>query len=117
MAEIVSIREKIKFETTEEADDGFKILAKLLKFLRDSKNLKLLTLCRQIQKIDIKNSLASIVAQEEVLDEICQSDEHSKCLKEFFEKLGLSFVINRRNNEISTIEKLREWFGEKLIIK
>lgn len=115
--EINSLNQEINFETIKEVDDGFKILAKLLKYLRNSRNLKLLTICRQIQKIEIKNLRALIIAEESVLDEIFQNDEHGRCLKEFFEKLGLSLVTNRKNNEVSLTEKLSEWLGDKLIIK
>ena len=117
MNEVNSLKQEIKFETINKVDNGFKILAKLLKYLRDGRNLKLLTICRQIQNIEIKNSRALIIAEESVLDEIFQNDEHGRCLKEFFEKLDLSLIANRKNNEVSLTEKLSEWLGDKLKIK
>lgn len=98
-------------------DQDFKIFSELLKFLRDSKNLKMLMTCRQIKNLKILNNQISIIADDQVLDEVCQNEEFAETLKNFFSKYNLSFKIDRKKGNISNIEILKEWLGDKLIIK
>lgn len=115
--EVTKLKKEISFEEKSEIDYGFKILSQLFKFLRDSKDIKLLTICRQFKNIQILDNTATIIADDNVLEEICGNQEISNRLNEFFKNLDLSLKINKKNENISTLDKLREWLGEKIIIR
>ena len=118
ITEIQQIKEKIDLTQKEiNFDDGFKLLANLLKELRENKNLKLLTICRQIKNIQIDDKKVCLIAEDEVLEEIKSFADYSKYLKEFFNRHGLSLKINNDKDEMSIIDKLKDWLGDKLEIK
>lgn len=79
--------------------------------------MKLLAICRQIKKIDIKNSKATIFADDSVLNEISQSEELFSNLEQYFSKFNLSVNLDKKVKEVSKIDILRDWFGDKLEIK
>lgn len=111
---------KSKIETTEKEnnfDDGFKLLASLLKELREKKNLKLLTICRQVKNIHIENKKVTLFADEEVLDEISFNTGYQNLLQEFFGKYDLSLNIKNETIKVSVANELRIWLGDKLEIK
>ena len=115
--EIEQLESEINFNSKNSFDDGFKIFTELLRYLRDEKNLKLLMICRQIQKINIEKNIVSFNAEDSVIDEIINIQEFYDELKTFFERYDLSLKINSPAENISTADKLREWLGKKLIIK
>ncbi len=117
--EVVEEIEEVKaeLEVPQTFDDGFKLFSDLMKNLRDKKNMKLLLLCRQIQKIEIENKKARLVAEDSILDEICHTQEFYNELKNFFDSHGLSLIINNFEVEEVPADVLREWLGKKLIIK
>lgn len=114
MEEIEQVKEKL--ETPQTFDSGFKLFSELMKEFRDKKNMKLLLLCRQIQKIEIDNKKVSIIAEDSILDEICHTQEFYSELKTFFNGHGLSLKIKNFEEEAAPAEILREWLGKKLTI-
>jgi len=92
------------------------LLAKLLKHLRETKNIMLLTICRQINKLKIKNNVVVFDANEDVLEEIRQNQEYFMELKVFFDKENLSIDLGQIKKELPKSETLKIWLGEKLKI-
>ena len=113
--EINEVKEELEVPQT--FDFGFKLFSELMKNLRDKKNMKLLLLCRQIEKIEIDNKKARVIAEDSILVEICHTQEFYSELKNFFDSHGLSLAINKFEAEEIPAEVLREWLGKKLIIK
>ena len=93
------------------------LLGDLLFYLRTQKIMSTLMMCRQIQKIEIKDNVAMLFSEESDLTELTTNEKHKVELDKFFKSKGLSFKIKEKTNEIDTIEILKEFFGDKLIVK
>jgi len=76
----------------------------------------LLTICRQINKLKIKNNVVVFDANEDVLEEIRQNQEYFMELKVFFDKENLSIDLGQIKKELPKSETLKIWLGEKLKI-
>ena len=93
------------------------LLGDLLFYLRTQKIMSTLMMCRQIQKIEIKDNVAMLFSEESDLTELTTNEKHKFELDKFFKGKGLSFKIKEKTKEIDTIEILKEFFGDKLIVK
>lgn len=92
------------------------MLGDLLFYLRSQKLMSTLMVCRQIEKIEVADGVA-LISSEADLSELVLNEKHKLELDNFFKSKGLSFKIKEKNREIDPIEILREFFGDKLIIK
>ena len=92
------------------------MLGDLLFYLRSQKLMSTLMVCRQIEKIEVADGVA-LICSEADLSELVLNEKHKLELDNFFKSKGLSFKIREKNREIDPIEILREFFGDKLIIK
>ena len=92
------------------------MLGDLLFYLRSQKLMSTLMVCRQIEKIEVADGVA-LICSEADLSELVLNEKHKLELDNFFKSKGLSFKIKEKNREIDPIEILREFFGDKLIIK
>ena len=102
--------------TKKEELDGFKLMISLMKELRETKNIKLLMIARQIQRIEINENKATLISEEGALDEIFQTIEYCETIKAFFKKFNLGFNINKQE-ELSVVDELKKWLGPNLVIK
>lgn len=93
------------------------LLGDLLFYLRTQKLMSTLMMCRQIEKIEIANDVAMLCSLSADLSELSTNEKHKMELDTFFRSKGLSFKIKENKKEVSPIENLREYFGDKLIIK
>ena len=92
------------------------MLGDLLFYLRSQKLMSTLMVCRQIEKIEVADGLA-LICSEADLSELALNEKHKLELDNFFKSKGLSFKIKEKNREIDPVEILREFFGDKLIVK
>lgn len=92
------------------------MLGDLLFYLRSQKLMSTLMVCRQIEKIEVADGVA-LISSEADLTDLILNEKHKLELDNFFKSKGLSFKIKEKNREIDPIEILREFFGDKLIIK
>ena len=92
------------------------MLGDLLFYLRSQKLMSTLMVCRQIEKIEVADGVA-LICSEADLSELVLNEKHKLELDNFFKSKGLSFKIKEKNREIDPIEILKEFFGDKLIIK
>ena len=93
------------------------MLGDLLFYLRSQKLMSTLMMCRQIEKIEVTDQVALICSESADLSDLVLNEKHKLELDNFFKSKGLSFKIKEKNREIDPIEILREFFGDKLIIK
>ena len=93
------------------------LLGDLLFYLRTGKMMSTLMLCRQIEHIEIEDKVAYLRSDTTDLSEIVSNEKHKSQLDSFFKSKGLSFKIKEKSKEIDPIDSLREFFGEKLIVK
>lgn len=92
------------------------MLGDLLFYLRSQKLMSTLMVCRQIEKIEVADGVA-LICSEADLSELALNEKHKLELDNFFKSKGLSFKIKEKNREIDPVEILREFFGDKLIVK
>ena len=93
------------------------MLGDLLFYLRSQKLMSTLMMCRQIEKIEVTDQVALICSESADLSDLVLNEKHKLELDNFFKSKGLSFKIKEKNREIDPIEILREFFGDKLIVK
>ena len=93
------------------------ILGDLLFYLRSQKMMSTLMMCRQIETIEVSDGVASLFSESGDLTELVVNEKYKSELDVFFKGKGLSFKIKEKNREIDPIETLREFFGDKLIVK
>jgi hypothetical protein len=112
--------EMMVFDNQKPANKSFvadeNMLGDLLFYLRSQKLMSTLMVCRQIEKIEVADGVALISSEADLADLIL-NEKHKLELDNFFKSKGLSFKIKEKNKEIDPIEILREFFGDKLIIK
>lgn len=112
--------EMMVFDNQKPANKSFvadeNMLGDLLFYLRSQKLMSTLMVCRQIEKIEVADGVALISSEADLADLIL-NEKHKLELDNFFKSKGLSFKIKEKNREIDPIEILREFFGDKLIIK
>lgn len=112
--------QEIKFEIQEKEkteNSGLKLLGELLGFLRQSKEMSTLMVCRQIKNIECKNNIAVIDSDDAWITELATNERHSIVLRKFFESRGLGFKIKEKQTEENDIDKLNRLLGGKLVIK
>ena len=107
----------VDFSNNSFQDNGFILLGELLKFLRESKELSCLMLCRKISNIIVNNNVAKIDTDESVASELCNNEKYYKLLTEFFKSKSLDFKISEKIVVESDIDRLNTLLGGKLIIK
>ena len=112
--------EMMVFDNQKPANKSFvtdeNMLGDLLFYLRSQKLMSTLMVCRQIEKIEVADGVALISSEADLADLIL-NEKHKLELDNFFKSKGLSFKIKEKNREVDPIEILREFFGDKLIIK
>lgn len=98
-------------------NSGDVLLGDLLGYLRENRLMSTLMVCRQIEKVEIENNVASLYSSTTDLTELVKNERQKIELDEFFKSKGLSFKILEKKNEVNPIDTLKEFFGEKLIVK
>ncbi len=93
------------------------LLGDLLFYLRTEKLMSTLMLCRQIEHIEISDKTAMLLSESSDLSELTNNEKHKSQLDVFFKGKGLGFKIKEKIKELDPIDSLREFFGEKLIVK
>ena len=62
-------------------------------YLRTQKIMSTLMMCRQIQKIEIKDNVAMLFSDEIDLSDLTTNEKHKSELDKFFKVKGLSLTI------------------------
>ena len=88
----------------------------MLLYLRNSKSLKTLLICRQVNNIVIKNNEVEFVANENVITEISNDSELKKPILDFLKTKNLRLKQNVSEQNYDKETELKKWLGEKLII-
>lgn len=110
--------ELVNFENNA-ANDGKseELLGELLSHLRKNKQMSLLMLCRQIDKLEAKDGIAEIYSDRYDLTELLSNENHKSSLDKFFKSRNLSFKIKENQKQIDPLAELKQMFGDKLIVK
>lgn len=93
------------------------LLGDLLFYLRTEKLMSTLMVCRQIEKIEVDGGVAMLTAESADITDLVLNEKYKQDLESFFKSRGLGFKIREINKEVDPIEKLREIFGDKLIVR
>ena len=93
------------------------LLGDLLFYLRTQKLMSTLMICRQVEKIEVSDGVAFVYSESADLTDLVVNEKHKVELDNFFKSKGLGFKIKEKINEVDPIDVLREYFGEKLIVK
>ena len=93
------------------------MLGELLFYLRENKLMSTLMLCRQIEKVEVINDVCELCAEASDISELTLNERHKLELEKFFKSRGLGFKIQEKIRIKSKVDLLREFFGDKLILK
>ena len=70
-----------------------------------------------IEQVEVDGGVAMLTAESADITDLVSNEKYKQDLESFFKSKGLGFKIRERNKEVDPIEKLREIFGDKLIVK
>lgn len=116
--ELKPVEEKtIEFDKNEKATTEDLILGELLSWLRENKQMSTLMICRQIDNIKVENFTVELDSKRINLRELVENEKHKVELDKFFKLKGLSYKIKEIVKEYNPLDSLKEFFGDKLIIK
>ena len=99
------------------ASSAENLLGDLLFYLRTEKLMSTLMVCRQIEKIEVDDGVAMLTAEAADITDLVLNEKYKQELESFFKSKGLSFKIKEKSKEVDPVEKLKEFFGDKLIVK
>lgn len=115
--EIGEIKQEIEQAKPMFINDEIKLLGELLGYLRQSKEMSLLMLCRQIKSIKVKDDIAEIVSDDDNIDLIVSNKKYHQVIGEFFKGKGLGFKIFEKVKTESAEDVLNKLLGGKLVVK
>lgn len=107
-------------ESEQKQSEGFSsdgLLGDLLGFLRTNRLMSTLMICRQIERIDVLDGVAILFSSVLDLGELVQNEKHKAELDKFFKSKGLSFKLFEKTKQKDPIDLLREFFGERLVVR
>ena len=116
-AEIVEIKQELEQTKPISISSEMRLLGELLSFLRSRKEMPLLMLCRQINKISIQDGIAVIFSNDDSLNEIAINEHYHEVVLEFFKEKGLGFKIYENIKQESPVDLLNKISGGKLVVK
>ena len=94
------------------------LLGQLLSYLRNNKEMSLLSACRQVSKVEINNKEACLYVESQTMLDMVNRDKYRAILNGFFESLGLTykFVKQQEQHSLGDVNALASVFGNKLDI-
>lgn len=98
-------------------DESEELLGELLFFLRQNKLMSTLMLCRQIEKIIVTKDIAELVSNKSDISDLVKVEKHKLELDKFFVGKGLGFKVKEMVKNKTSVDVLREFFGDKLIVE
>ena len=93
------------------------LLGDLLFYLRQNKAMSTLMICRQIERIELKDNIAYLCSEKADIGQLMTTERNRLELEAFFKQKGLGFKIEEKKREISKGDLLKEFFGDKLIVE
>ena len=93
------------------------LLGDLLFYLRQNKAMSTLMICRQIERIELKDKVAILCSEKADISEIMTTERNRLELEKFFSQKGLGFKIEEKKKEKNKSDLLKEFFGDKLIVE
>ena len=115
--EISAIKQEIEQSSPVVVNDEIKLLGELLGYLRQSKEMSLLMLCRQIKSIKIVSGTAEIDSDDENISSLMTNEKYHSVIGEFFKQKGLGFRVFEKVQTESAVDVLNKLLGGKLIVK
>lgn len=115
--EISAIKQEIEQSSPVVVNDEIKLLGELLGYLRQSKEMSLLMLCRQIKSIKIVSGIAEIDSDDENISSLMTNEKYHSVIGEFFKQKSLSFRVFEKVQTESAVDVLNKLLGGKLIVK
>ncbi len=116
--EVSPANERAESPVTTSASEH-ELLGKLLTFLRERKDMSLLSCIRQATSLKVENGVALIAMEDKMSIDLASRDKYKPLLSEFFSGFGLSyrFVLAKTGPDMGDVTELRNEFGDKLKIE
>ncbi len=106
-------------EANEENESGMQLLGKLLTYLREKKEMSVLSCIRQVKRVEFENSLATFFMEDQMTIDILLRDKNRQIISEFFGDRGLKYCFKVENpkSKMGNENELRDAFGGRLEVK
>lgn len=93
-----------------------KVFGKLLRELREDRQIQTLLLCREISKIEQADRNVNIFADSGTIEQI-NSNGHAKIIEEFFKSYNFCVAFMPLKKEDIALKNLKDMLDDKLVIK
>lgn len=118
---ISKVQEKVQ-KTEESApksvrnsENANNLLGQLLAFLRENKDMGLLTAIRQVQNVDFSGKEATFYVDDKLTLDLISREKNKLVLRDFFDNLGISYQFKVKEQKSSgNVNELSSYFGGKL---
>lgn len=118
---VANVQEKVQkpVENTQKSvqnsENANNLLGQLLAFLRENKDMGLLTAIRQVQNVDLNGKEATFYVDDKLTLELISREKNKLVLREFFDNLGLSYQFKvKEQKSAGNVNELSSYFGGKL---
>lgn len=115
--ELKEISKEFESQKSIEPETEVKILGELLRYLRTTKAMSLLMVCRQITSTKLIGNILELFSNDEQILELEKNEKYNAELTTFFKERNLGFKVILIKNSSAELDELKRLLGAKLIIK
>ena len=102
-------------KSLQNSENANNLLGQLLAFLRENKDMGLLTAIRQVQNVDLNGKEATFYVDDKLTLELISREKNKLVLREFFDNLGISYQFKvKEQKSTGNVNELSSYFGGKL---
>lgn len=102
-------------KSVQNSENANNLLGQLLAFLRENKDMGLLTAIRQVQNVDLNGKEATFYVDDKLTLELISREKNKLVLREFFDNLGISYQFKvKEQKSAGNVNELSSYFGGKL---
>lgn len=102
-------------KSVQNSENANNLLGQLLAFLRENKDMGLLTAIRQVQNVDLNGKEAIFYVDDKLTLELISREKNKLVLREFFDNLGISYQFKvKEQKSAGNVNELSSYFGGKL---
>ena len=102
-------------KSVQNSENANNLLGQLLAFLRENKDMGLLTAIRQVQNVDLSGKEATFYVDDKLTLELISREKNKLVLREFFDNLGISYQFKvKEQKSTGNVNELSSYFGGKL---
>lgn len=113
--EKVQNNEKNSSNAVKNAENDENLLGSLLAYLRENKDMSLLSAIRQVQNVEVEGKNATFFVEDKLTLDLISREKNKLILHEFFDNIGFSYQFKvRESKKLGNVNELSSYFNGKL---